>query len=233
MAGEMTAFFTELLDDFPGVNFLRAVHRKFHYGEEQFAALKAVAEEMLPIMRREAFWEKAAVSGDEGDRDDSGVAYEEVAMSLGQGIDDLQDAYSRKGMLLESYMLETLASELLMQGYSAYNRLVGAEGTWHVARYHFPGSEAAFPLEMLPEMLRKLSGRVRCNSCFYMEPKKSVAFVAELTRDEKRRCEGICIGCGSADCPNRTEADSHRGYLGKVAADLPLSYGYSRILGRL
>lgn len=65
-------------------------------------------------------------------------------------------------MLLLSYIIETLASELLMKGYSAYNR--------YIARYHFFGSEK-FPLEMLPSFLNKLTWWVTCNSDFYVRGK--------------------------------------------------------------
>lgn len=225
----MAAFFEELLDGFVKEDFLRLVQKKFHYGEEQFQALAAVAEKMLPLMRAEAFWEK---TGDSllGQKSPHPV-YEEVVMSLGKGVDDLQDGYSDQGLLLESYMVETLAGELLMKGYSAYNKWTQANGTWHVAQYHFLGSEEEFPLEMLPDLLKNLTDRVSCNRCFYMEPKKSVAFVAELTQDETVQCEGICVGCKRADCPNRMEVDSHRRYLDRLAPDMPLPYGYSRIFG--
>lgn len=228
----MAAFFEELLDEFLEADFLRTVQKKFHYGEEQFQALAAVAEKMLPIMREEAFWEKRETYSGLTKQEDSAVVYEDVVMSLGKGVDDLQDGYSDQGMLLESYMAETLASELLMRGYSAYNRCAQADGTWHVARYHFLGSEEDFPLEMLPDLLKGLTDRVSCNHCFYMEPKKSVVFVAELTQDEAVQCEGICVECGRTDCPNRVEENSHRRYLERFAPSLPLTYGYSRILGR-
>lgn len=228
----MAAFFEELLDAFLEADFLRTVQKKFHYGEEQFRVLAAVAEEMLPIMRKEAFWTKGKAHCSITNPGESALVYEDVVMSLGKGVDELQETYSNKGMLLESYMVETLTSELLRQGYAAYNKCVEAEGIWHVARYHFLGSEEGFPLERLPNLLENLTNQVSCNLCFYMEPKKSVAFVAELTQDQTVQCEGICVGCGRTDCPNKLEEVSHNSYLDRLAPDLPLTYGYSRILGR-
>lgn len=198
----MAVFFTELLDAFLEADFLETVQKKFHYGERQIEELMAVAEKMLPVMRKEAFWERGVAHSY---REDADTAYEDVVMSLGKGVDDLQEDYSRKGMLMEAYMLETLAGELLMKGYSAYNRYVRMNGPWHVARYHFPGSEEDFPLEMVPDILSRLDTRIRCNSSFYMKPKKSVVFMAELTRDETVWCEGICTGCSSMNCPNKVE----------------------------
>lgn len=44
-------------------------------------------------------------------------------------LDDLQESYHEKEQLSESYMLEALASELLLMGYGAYNRYVREKRT--------------------------------------------------------------------------------------------------------
>ena len=225
----MADFFTDLLDGFLNPSFLEKVRDKFHYEETQSRELQAVAEQMLPLMREEAFWESNISSLQKS----SGTEYEDVVMSLGAGIDSLQDHYSSQGMLSRSYMLEVLASELLLQGYGAYNRYIEKNTDRHVARYHFLGSEDSFPLSMLPRLLDITDGRITCNEAFCMLPKKSVAFVAELTQDEKVRCEGVCVGCNRRQCPNRV-AGNHpdQGIIARMA-DLPLTYGYGRIFGKI
>lgn len=227
----MAVFFTNLLDGFQHPDFLNRVQKKFHYGEEQFEMLLHVAERMLPLIQKDAFWEKGAVYRREKEQACADAVYENVVMSLGESLDHLQEDYYQKEMLLESYMLETLASELLLESYSAYNQHVKMNGKWHVARYHFLGSEKAFPLEMLPGMLKELTTKITCNEAFCMLPKKSVAFVAELTQNEAVHCGGICAGCGSVDCPNRVEEDLIRGQEMVKATDISLNYGYSRIWG--
>lgn len=225
----MADFFTDLLDGFLNPSFLEKVRDKFHYEETQRSELQAVAEQMLPLMREEAFWERNISSLQKS----SGTEYEDVVMSLGAGIDSLQDHYSSQGMLSRSYMLEVLASELLLQGYGAYNRYVEKNTDRHVARYHFLGSEDSFPLSMLPRLLDILDGRITCNEAYCMLPKKSVAFVAELTQDEKVRCEGVCVGCNRRQCPNRVAGNhSDQGIIARMA-DLPLTYGYGRIFGKI
>lgn len=219
----MFPFFTDLLEHFPGEAFLEKVCVKFHYEEERTGELRAVAEEMLPLLRKEAFWERKAEA----------PSRERVVMSLGPGLDVLQERYSEQGRLSKSYMLEVLAGELLMQGYGAYNRYVAETTDRHVARYHFPGSEEAYPLEMLPGLLAGLTEQVTCNETFCILPKKSVVFVAELTQDEKVRCEGVCVGCNNVHCANRVADDFRTKQRLARMADVPLSYGYSRILGRL
>lgn len=239
----MAAFFPDLLDGFTEPAFLEKVRTKFHFGEAQSEKLQKVAEEMLPWMRREAFWESrpsrvrdgqgqhAESIGEDAD-ESTGAVYEDVVMSLGGGLDSLQESYTEKGMLSESYMLETLASEILLKGYGAYNRSVQEHTKLHVARYYFPGSEAQLPLDMVPVLLQGFDRRVTCNDAFCILPKKSVVFIARLTQDAQMRCESICVGCGNIHCPNRVPDDSPRGRLLARMADLPMSYGYSRILGK-
>lgn len=229
----MKAFFPDLLDEFLAPAFLEGVRRKFHYGDIQADEFRAVAKEMLPLMREDAFWErKEYLQPDQYRTGNSDAAYEKVVMSLGKGIDCLQDSYSEKGMLSLSYMVEVLASELLMRGYEAYNRDRKETSNWHVARYHFLGSEEEYPLEMLPQLLGELTAEITCTSAFCMSPKKSVAFIAELTQDEKIHCKGICVGCNNICCPNRVADDSLAHRRIAVMADMPLTYGYSRIFGR-
>lgn len=217
----MAAFFSEVLEAFLSPDFLEGVRRKFHYGDTKTAAFQAVAQEMLPLMREEAFWDSRAFSVESRQPGESADAiYECVIMSLGGGLDTLQERYSEEGMLSESYMLEVLASELLLKGYGAYNRYVQENRDRHVARYHFLGSERAFPLELLPELLQGSAGRITCNSAFCLIPKKSVVFVSELTQDSRVQCESICVGCHNLHCPNRAGGDSPRGRMLAKMADI-------------
>lgn len=231
----MANFFPDLLERFSGAEFLKGVREKYHYGEEQTEELQRVAKEMLPLLRREAFWERQGLSSEDKPQIGNGVeaTHEKVVISLGSGIDDLQESYSEKEMLSQSYMIEVLASEVLLQSYEIYNRYVREHTETHVARYYFPGSDEAFSIVVLPELLSGLTDKVTCNTAFCMRPKKSVVFVSELTKDETVHCRGVCFGCNSLHCQNRMEDDSGRGRMIAKMADLPLTYGYSRILGRL
>ncbi len=224
----MKAYFPKLLDSFSGMDFIKRVCEKYHFEEINLRELQTVAEEMLPLMRREACWEVCAPwKWNGGERKDA--VYEGVVMTLGRSLDCLQENYHKEGKLTESYMLEALASELLLQGYKAYNRHVREAGERHVARYHFPGSEKSLPLEMLPQILDEFSVQVSCNEAFCMLPKKSVVFLAELTQDEGVRCEGICVGCGNVGCSNRMEEDAQ---MERTITDISLTYGYRRIFGK-
>lgn len=193
----MAAFFSEVLDKVLSPVFLRKVREKYHFTEVQAEELRTVAKEMLPYMREEAFWE----SGDFQAENNRGARC--VVMSLGMGVDCLQENYSRTGMLLRAYMIDALAGEIFFEAYKAYHRFVEKNTGFHIVRYHFWGSEEAFPLEMLPRLLSSLDSQVTCNAAFCMTPKKSVAFVAEMTSDENVQCMGICGGCSRKKCEHR------------------------------
>ena len=213
----MPAFFTDLLDHFPTDVFLEKVRVRYHYDESGTEELRETAREMLPLLQKEAFWEsRPAGPGiarpfETQAKEPGEVRYERVVISLGAGVDSLQDDYSGQGRLSKSYMLEALAGELLLQSYEAYSRCIAETTGWHAARYHFPGDGAAYPLERLPGLLEGLTERVTCNQAFCLLPKKSVVFVAELTKDANVRCEGICAGCGSRGCAFRTARDAVSG----------------------
>ena len=228
----MAAFFSNVLDRFLSPTFLEGVLKKYHYEEAQASEFQVVAEEMLPLMREEAFWERrVSLEGNKHQSEECNMMHEKVVMSLGIGVDRLQEKYSKRELLSQSYMIEVLASELLLQGYAAYNHYIRENTDWHVARYHFLGSEEDFPLEMLPDLLKELTPLITCNSAFCMLPKKSVAFIAELTQDDKVQCRGICVGCNNLNCSNRMEDGGLVHKRLSVMTDMPLTYGYGRIFG--
>lgn len=96
----MAAFFSEVLGAFLSPEFLEGVRRKFHYDDTKTAAFQAVAQEMLPLMREEAFWDSRAFSVEDCQLGKSADAvYECVIMTLGGGLDALQERYSEEGMV--------------------------------------------------------------------------------------------------------------------------------------
>ncbi|MBR1853267.1 MAG: hypothetical protein IJ794_09030 [Lachnospiraceae bacterium] len=182
-----------------------------------------------------------------------------VCITLGPGVDALQETYLSTDRLTEAYMVETLGSELLLKSYPQWNEQIAAQGRYRVKRYYFLGSEAKYPIEALPALLESLQVPITCTSAYCMLPKKSVAFYAELAeqvahetgiqtaqgtepqdaddqaagqpaeRDE-HFCEGICAGCNSTNCPNRMEK-RHGNAWETDMTDRPFTYGYQRIFG--
>lgn len=204
--------FRQVIDQCVEGKFLESVCEKYHYLPEDGEQMRQTALAMKGIIEKEAFFQHGLKEGEK--------LFDSVVISLGEGIDRLQDDYSEKGELTSAYMVEILAGEILLISYTAYNQYMERTSDCHVARYYFPGSEKEYPLTMISSMLSELNASVSCNESYCMIPKQSVAFLALLTKDKSVRCPGICLACGRKDCPNST----HR--------ERPLPYGYARILGK-
>ncbi len=221
-------FFKDLCDDMIMDGFLKEVIYRYHYMESDEPELYAVASAMQDVIRNEAAFD-CTPRPDKRSGDDTWLwqgmqpAKDQlpfVVMTLGAGVDTLQDFYIAEGKLTESFMVEALAGELLMKAYSSFNKWLAENTKYYVANYIFLGSEKGYPLEDLPKYLEGSSLSILCNECYYMIPKKSVAFFIRLTKDAGVRCPGICESCKRKDCPNKTKAERL------------LPYGYAKILGR-
>ena len=212
----MQTFFSEITALCRNEQFLHSVMEKYHYDPEEYPNLKRLAGEMIPCLETEAGWQDREIKETFPGRDQSFLA---VGITLGKGIDALQEKYLQNGFLTESYMIEVLSSELLLKSYRAYTEWVAVHRNLHVARLHFLGGE----ISALP---------VTCNAAYCMIPKKSVVFYAELTKDPFTKCAGICLGCGRRDCPNRMEEKENFPLRFADMTDRPLSYGYARIFSK-
>lgn len=252
----MDGLFRKLTEECRKTGFLETVLEKAHYEPEDRELLWSVLEQVLQCMEGEACWSARAI----GDRE-AGV--QAVVMTLGAGVDQLQEKMLAEGKLTEAFMVEVLGSEILLLAYTAWNAWVKEHTDFVVKRYYFLGAgeyvtiyeadqdgmgeghEAEDPktarthtetaarisleLATLPDMLERSGLPVTCTEGYCMMPKKSVAFYAELTKDRTVTCEGICMGCGRGDCPNRMDALERT--RGNRTLDRPLTYGYARILG--
>ncbi len=225
----MQPLFSEITALCRDEQFLHSVMKKYHYDPEEYPTLMQLAEQMVPCLETEAGWQDRDFEETfpEGER-----SFLAVGITLGEGIDALQENYLREGLLTESYMIEVLSSELLLKSYQAYTKCVASHRELHVARLHFLGVEGAPGLENLPALLQELQLPVTCNEAYCMIPKKSVVFYAELTKDAFTKCAGICLGCGRRDCPNRMEEKENFPLRFADMTDRPLSYGYARIFSK-
>lgn len=266
----MQPFFENLVECLTEELFLQEFSRKYHYDSEQMALLKEVSFAMQKSILHDnragkAGWKaichwsgrktgKYSEKLHERQTEESPEAYlVSVCMTLGPGVDALQEEYLAGGFLTEAYMIETLGSELLLKAYPQWNDWVAHKqfptedsperdaadlvpGSYRVRRYHFLGSEEQYPIEALPNILEQLRVPVTCTQAYCMIPKKSVAFYAELVNAGSAAdgdifsCEGICAGCHSTNCPNRMEKQ-HTGSYDTDMTDRPFTYGYSRIFG--
>ena len=206
----MEQVFRDVAEKCRKANFIETVIEKAHYAPEDRELLWSVLEKILACMEvgaalsdREALreMEVAEADGETGTELPCKLA-REVVMTLGKGVDELQDQFLADGALTEAYMVEVLGSEILLLAYTAYNAWIAENTDMVVKRYHFLGM-GEYMISELPVMLERSGLPVTCTEGYCMIPKKSVAFYAELTNDKGVTCEGICMGCGRTDCQNR------------------------------
>lgn len=151
------------------------------------------------------------------------------AVTLGAGIDRLQERCSSSGDVSGAYMLECLGSVLLQKAYHIVDELIHRSAGLFVQRYIFPG-DGELPLSENAGILERIraagsgestgaddgssigmecsreadaadSPAVSCNGSYVLTPQKSVAFAAVLGADRKDR--HLCAACPSVTCPNR------------------------------
>jgi len=216
----------DLIDKCTGSLFIDELCRKYHYPDEEKKPLADVALKMKEGMFCEAAFSYRLTNND------INMPSVSVVITLGEGVDRIQDKYTESGMLSECYMTEVIAGELLLKSYRICNERIRGQFKLNVLRYLFPGSTSEHGISEIPDMLAKSGLNVKCNKAFCIIPKKSVVFHALLTPDEDAVCEGICAGCGRSECPNR--ADENEDWPGRVSdlAGVAFNYGYARIFGR-
>ena len=224
-----TAAFRDLLDEKQKEFFLEQVIRKYHYPYEECGTLSLIFDKVRTMVM-----DSGAVSfqiPDFYDINEKISPKAVVVITLGGEIDHFQDENTANGLLSENYMTEVIAGELLLLCYPVCNQRLKELCQRNVERYSFVGSSEEYGLNLLPGILRESGLNICCNSSYYIIPKKSVAFMAHLTLKEAD-CPGICVGCGSLNCPNRIGEED--GGFGRNAdlAGTAFNYGFARIFGR-
>ena len=135
--------------------FIEQVMRKYHFSTEEKEALQQVYEKVRIYMAPYAIYRiNTRMRGVPLlDAEQSAL----VAMTLGEGVDRLQEYYEREHALSESYMVECVANELLLQMYADFNQSYPKFHRRYVKRYVFVGEE--IPLDGMQALLMEVYGR--------------------------------------------------------------------------
>lgn len=175
-----------------------------------------------------------------------------VSMTLGYEIDDLQEQYEDENKLQEAYMIECIASELLLLMYGEFNKCYARFHRRYVSRYVFVGD--AIPVDSMDKILKYIEGnrkeesrlyegkdRICANEYGVLTPSKSVVFYALLSENPATKCRGICEGCNKADCENshindHSENNNDKSCKGNninvfSVGKSQMNYGFKRIFG--
>lgn len=193
---------------------------RYHFGEHDLEQLRQIGnlveEAMEPVMHYEVFTRKAdeRVAGD----DISSIDCMAVIVTLGGGVDELQNRYMQKERMSESYMMECIGMELLRAAYDQTAEHIHAyTGRW-MSDYEFVGDKIPFTyMEEIFGLLRPQE--VNYNQAYMLTPKKTVVFLTNLCDERKDSYCHVCAECMNLACPNRTMEKN-------------LTYGYQRIFGK-
>lgn len=182
--------------------FLEEVCRKYKYKRADMDLLQKVAADLkICIKDQECFYCLLPKNFGGKERRMSAL----ILLTLGNGPDLLQERYCRSDRLLEAYMVENISSELLQCGYDQVHRLVEQQTGQYVTEMYFYGSTDGFPLEAMPDALKKLETKiVTCTKNCCLKPSKSVLYQARLS--DFAKSEGrisLCETCSRrANCEN-------------------------------
>lgn len=171
--------------------FIDAVTEKYHFNVGDKPEILKVYEQMAVCMGPYASYRiNQRVTGLRI-IDDSQTAI--VAMTLGVGVDRLQERYIRADMLNEAYMLDCIANELLMNMYSEFNKSYARFHRRYVQRYVFIGDE--IPLTVIPGLLDEIKGkRVRTEGTDRKsESEGDVSEKTEVSKDDTDKADSLNV----------------------------------------
>jgi hypothetical protein len=118
-------------------SFINTVQKKYHFTENDFSELSDIYQQIQLVITPYAEYRiNRHTTGVE--LIDRGTATA-VAMSLGAGLDRLQERYMREEKLSEAYMLDCISSELLLIMYKEFNLSYARFHRRYVERYVFIG----------------------------------------------------------------------------------------------
>lgn len=205
--------------------------KHYHFREEDFGILQALSQVMTPLLQARAYyvWKKKGEI----------VSYEDYAvvfLTLGDGVDALQEVYLGRQCLSEAYMVECIALEMLMKAYEEFVKQVQREtGKWAV-KIDFLGD--TYPMELLPELYDGFdSMEITYNEKLVLSPGKSVVFLLPMSEKKTKNPCHICENCSNKECIFRTESHQKevRGRTDFQRRAEPSegvnTYGYQRIFG--
>lgn len=225
----------------------RDMAARYHFAEHDLEQLKKVGalakEAAEPVMYYGVFMQGAEVG--EEQHDALGKERMAVIVTLGIGVDELQNRYIRRERLTESYMIECIGMELLRAAYEqAAERIHAHTGKW-ISDFEFVGDKV--PFDCMEVIFKRLSPKgISYNQAYMLTPKKTVVFLTDLCEERRESYCRICADCSHTECPDRMADNGHNPeelWTGRssVESDVEvhgegtnqnLTYGYQRIFGK-
>lgn len=176
---------------------LKRAAERYHFREEDFPLLDALYQSIQPLLQVKAYyrWGKKEIQ----------IPYEEYAvvfLTLGDGVDALQEVYLERNCLSEAYMIECVSLEILNKAYEEFvKQFQKKTGKW-VEKIDFLGD--TYPIEMLPDLYKEFDSMdITYNEKLVLLPAKSVAFLLPLSVEKQENPCHICSNCRNNGCTER------------------------------
>ena len=224
-------------------NEIRQLCEQYHFPEKDNVKLEAAYQMMRPLLKVRAYSLAENVLGTLAAAD-----YVPVLVTIGEGVDALQEVYLKRGAMSEAYRIECLSLAVLLKSYEEVAKKLQPVFGKKVSRLHFLGDDE-YPFSLLHGIYTKIrqeGGQVEItyNEEYAMTPQKSVALILELAplqesgqgaeeallnkQQRKEKADAlchvhfshICESCPNVTCEYRKVKKAN------------YTYGYQRIFGK-
>lgn len=166
--------------------FIKGIINKYHFEPEAENDIISVYEKMQSCMKPYAVYRMN--QRDTGIKDIDNRQSAIVAMTLGKEIDNLEEQLTDAGKLDEAYILECIASELLLTMYGDFNKEYAKFHRRYVERYVFIGEE--IPATDVPKLLKEVKGvKEAANTCISFEKENGQSTEEPDGGTEKNKAE--------------------------------------------
>lgn len=208
----------ETIDIFLKKSDIEKIISRFHFDGSKKTKISNLYEALFPLLKVTYF------KGEMEENDE--VRQIAVVMTLGGGIDELQQLYLSNEAIEEAYMIDCIGSELLMKAYSEVAKNIQEETGFFVTKMDFLGDE--YPISFTEELfsITKPEG-ISYNEAYALTPSKSVTMIISVsnTKSKNDPCH-ICISCRNHNCIFNENHEK------KEENEMPLTYGSMQIFGK-
>ena len=234
---------TDAMDVTLSQSEIRQLCEQYHFPEKDSSKLEAAYQMMQPLLKVRAY------SLAENSLGVLPVAdYVPVLVTIGEGVDALQEVYLKRGAMSEAYRIECLSLAVLLKSYEEVAKQLQPVFKKKVTRLHFLGDDE-YPFSLLHSIYAKIEqegGQVEItyNEEYAMTPQKSVALLLELAplqesgketeeallnkQQRKEKADALCHVHFSHICENCPNVTCEYRNVKKVN----YTYGYQRIFGK-
>lgn len=180
---------------------LKEAAGRYHFREEDFPLLDAIYQGILPLLQIKAYYQW----GEKG----TPIQYEEyviVFLTLGDGVDALQDVYLERKCLSEAYIIECVSLAILDKAYEEFvKQLQKKTGKW-AEKIDFLGD--TYSMELLPNLYNEFETMdITYNESLVLLPTKSVVFLLPMSAEKQEGVCHICSRCQNKRCIFRKEPE--------------------------